>query len=161
MKERIQKIVFKIFFNILIFIIIVYSQCLCLLGKEIGFTNDALKNYIPLKEIHSFAPKFNHSSKYPSYMSSLIIEDTQSESLQLLSRGSCKFVLNHCTAYWDGTSVLPLTIHDKKNILDICNRLTNSECIAFSYRPIDKNYKILFNNDFLMVIFLKKKTFIN
>jgi hypothetical protein len=34
---------------------IVYCQCCCLLGKEIGFADNALDSYIRLKEIHSFS----------------------------------------------------------------------------------------------------------
>jgi hypothetical protein len=35
----------------------IHSQCLCLLGKEIGFSDDALESYVRLKEIHTFSPK--------------------------------------------------------------------------------------------------------
>ncbi|RUS34188.1 hypothetical protein BC938DRAFT_482020 [Jimgerdemannia flammicorona] len=84
-------------------------SCVCRLGKEIGFTDDALKSFVRRKEIYTFAPYHeclaeplrNYQFEVPSMLSS-VYEETNSETYQLLSDGHLELILDLCSDYWDG-----------------------------------------------------------
>jgi hypothetical protein len=135
-------------------LILVLSQCVCLLGREIGFEENALDNYTRVKEIHTFFPQSksannnnnNNSNNTDNvsnnlYMISLILRDKNSQSLQLLSKGNVELILENCTAYWDGESIQQLTPELKDKISKTSTEWTgggDKNCVGFSYKPIDR-----------------------
>lgn len=79
-------------------------------------------------------------------MWSLVVTDQDNQSLQLLSRGTPKFVLHHCTGFWDGENIQQLTEQDKNRILETASKWvgTDLNVICLAYRPIDNQYRNLF-----------------
>ncbi|CAJ0630376.1 563_t:CDS:10 [Entrophospora sp. SA101] len=85
------------------------QTCMCRLGKEIGFTVDALQVFSKRKEIFTCAPCHpslkervrNDRWEVPSMISS-IYEETDAGSYQLLSDGNLEIILDNCSDYWDG-----------------------------------------------------------
>ncbi|PRP88308.1 hypothetical protein PROFUN_03417 [Planoprotostelium fungivorum] len=125
----------------------VYNQCLCTLGHEIGFTQDALSTFSKLKEIDTFLPhisRHNQLGRVNHCMRSLVVEERNSGSLQLLSKGSPQFLINHCTAYWDGETVRNMTPAERHVISSSFKKWAGADTIAFAYRPIDAQYAALF-----------------
>eukprot|EP00727_Mastigamoeba_balamuthi_P012824 m51a1_g8164 hypothetical protein (1321) ;mRNA; f:77682-82439 len=101
-----------------------YSQCLCLLGKEIGFTDKALDNYTHVKEIHTYASGTDSDS-------------VDEPPLQLLSKGNLPVLLKHCAWYWDGSEILQLGPEAHAEIMNQYENLHDAfTCIAFAYKPI-------------------------
>jgi len=136
-----------------------YNKCLCLLAKTIGFSDSVLANYLYLMEMQNY--DFN-TEKYlrrfesdnatkttlqRQTMLSLVVQDIASGSLQLLSRGSPLFVLERCSEYWDGQSLKLLTDTHRDAIRKLFYQwevVIDFQCIAFSYKPIEGKYKVLF-----------------
>ncbi|GAM17379.1 hypothetical protein SAMD00019534_005540 [Acytostelium subglobosum LB1] len=131
------------------------SQCLCLLAKEIGFSDEVSNQFVNLKTIHTLTQRSvkgdakasdDDSSKDSPSMISLVAKD-MSETLQLLSKGSTDLILEHCNQYWDGTTILPFGEEEKEKVRAINNKWLTSEgmkCISFAYAPIDSKYNKLF-----------------
>ncbi|CAG8462820.1 12166_t:CDS:10 [Ambispora leptoticha] len=131
------------------------QACLCRLGKEIGFTNDALQAFVRRKEIYTFAPCHpslkghirNDQWEVPSMVSS-IYEETGLGTYQLLSDGHVEIILDNCSDYWDGESLQPMTEGLEKKIYDFYENaiINDMQCIAYAYRPINVENKIPFLN---------------
>eukprot|EP01117_Protostelium_nocturnum_P005661 TRINITY_DN2044_c0_g1_i4.p1 TRINITY_DN2044_c0_g1~~TRINITY_DN2044_c0_g1_i4.p1 ORF type:complete len:1569 (-),score=567.37 TRINITY_DN2044_c0_g1_i4:1041-5747(-) len=153
------------------------NQCLCNLGHEIGFSDNAIQSFVRLREIDSFRPRLSHKkesekkeknderqrllmseeengipkgkhiSHGDNFMRSLVVEESSSKSFQLLSKGGVQFVLDHCTAFWDGESVKQMTEIDRE-IIQTCHKKWNGcETIAYAYRPIDSYFSEIFKED--------------
>ncbi|KAG9296240.1 hypothetical protein G9A89_014832 [Geosiphon pyriformis] len=120
--------------------------CLCRLGKEIGFTDDALQSFVRRKEIYTFAPCHpslkelirNDQWEVPSMVSS-IYEETGSGSYQLLSDGHVEIILDSCSDYWDGKGLRTMNDILEKKIYDFYQNavINDMQCIAYAYRPIN------------------------
>lgn len=133
-----------------------FSQCLCQLGRDIGFTDAALRPFVPLRVVFTSIAAHMHpvprqqqqrqqqqqqqehaqadvthteqhhhdddeltSVEYgyrltqppgayghaPPVMTTLVVQQTPSGALHLVSRGSLAHVLAHCTARFDGSQV--------------------------------------------------------
>eukprot|EP01132_Coremiostelium_polycephalum_P003789 gene3789-4714_t len=149
------------------------SQCLCLLAKEIGFSDDVSSQYQLLKEIHTLTQHHpfrskssllnnsseennNKSSSHllelvdPSpYMISLVSKDINSDTLQLLTKGSTDLVLDHCKYFWDGEQIRNFGESEKEKILQTYHKWVLNEglkCISFAFKSIDKKYKKIFSS---------------
>lgn len=50
----------------------------------------------------------------------------------MLSKGHPTIVANHCTEFWDGKSICPITAEGRRAISDIYNqwRLEDFECVV-------------------------------
>ncbi|CAG8684540.1 17492_t:CDS:10, partial [Dentiscutata erythropus] len=122
------------------------QSCLCRLGKEIGFTDDALQSFIKRKELFVTAPC--HPSlkermakdqwEVPSMLSS-IYEELNSGSCQLLSDGNMDMILDNCSDYWNGQSLQPMSEVVENKIYDFYQNaiINDMQCIAYAYRPIN------------------------
>ncbi|CAG8604208.1 7716_t:CDS:10 [Paraglomus brasilianum] len=122
------------------------QSCLCQLGKEIGFTDDALQAFVRRKEIYAFAPyhpslreRIRDDQWELPIMVSLIYEEEGSGSYQLLSEGHAEVILDSCSDYWDGRGLRPMSQAMEKKIYDFYqNAIVNDlQCIAYAYRPIN------------------------
>ena len=90
-------------------------------------------------------------------MLSLILLDSVRGSLQMLSKGNVRAVLQHCTQYFDGRELHPLGDEAKSTILNhiVLERPAGDEpnagtgdaltWIAFSYKPISKKLQEIFH----------------
>jgi hypothetical protein len=68
---------------------------------------------------------------------SVIIRESSSGSLQLLTQGTADMVLDCCDDFWDGKDLRPLTGDEKKRAQDFYQRSAlTAYCTAFSYRPL-------------------------
>ncbi|CAG8755707.1 20063_t:CDS:10, partial [Dentiscutata erythropus] len=122
------------------------QSCLCRLGKEIGFTDDALRPFVKRKEIFTTAPCHpslrerirNDQWEVPS-MNSSIYEELEVGSYQLLSDGHLEIILDNCSDYWDGQGLQSMSKEMENKIYDFyANAIVNDmQCIAYSYRPIN------------------------
>ncbi|CAG8716913.1 4333_t:CDS:10, partial [Ambispora leptoticha] len=122
------------------------QSCLCRLGKEIGFTDDALQSFIKRKEIFVNAPC--HPSlkdritkdqwEVPS-MNSSIYEELNSGSCQLLSDGNLEIILDNCSDYWNGQGLQPMSEVIENKIYDFYQNaiINDMQCVAYAYRPIN------------------------
>ncbi|CAG8502932.1 3042_t:CDS:10 [Ambispora gerdemannii] len=131
------------------------QACLCRLGKEIGFTDDALQAFVRRKDIYTFAPchpslkvHIRHDQwEVPSMVSS-IYEETGLGTYQLLSDGHVEIILDNCSDYWDGEGLQAMTETIEKKIYDFYENaiINDMQCIAYAYRPINVENKIPFLN---------------
>ncbi|KYR02932.1 putative transmembrane protein [Tieghemostelium lacteum] len=139
------------------------TQCLCLLAKEIGFSEDVSNQFIKLKEIHTLTQhhqkdatkqsdstsnlKILNSADPSPYMISQVAKDISSETLQLLSKGSTDLVIEHCQLYWDGETIRVFDDAAKEKVKQIYHKWVVNEglsSISFAYKPIENKFKKLF-----------------
>ena len=68
----------------------------------------------------------------------MIIKDNRSHAYQLLTVGDARVVTDLCSECWQGEIITPLTIKDRKMILENNNAwsLADLDVTAFSYAPI-------------------------
>nr|CAG8456084.1 11001_t:CDS:10 [Entrophospora candida] len=131
------------------------QTCMCRLGKEIGFTVDALQVFSKRKEIFTCAPCHpslkervrNDRWEVPSMISS-IYEETDAGSYQLLSDGNLEIILDNCSDYWDGQGLRAMNQGILNKIYDCYeNAIVNDmQIVAYAYRPIsvENNNRIPF-----------------
>ncbi|KAF2069378.1 hypothetical protein CYY_009303 [Polysphondylium violaceum] len=133
------------------------SQCLCLLAKEIGFSDDVPNQYVRLKEIHTLTQHHSCKQHHPSdptveptpYMISLVSKDINSETLQLLTKGSTELVMENCQQYWDGETLKNFGERERELVRQLYHKWVSNEslkAIAFAYKPIEPQFKKLFSN---------------
>ncbi|KAG7379218.1 hypothetical protein PHYPSEUDO_008869 [Phytophthora pseudosyringae] len=135
------------------------------LSREMGFSvADDLAMFQRRQSIHIICPRLAHhehtndhhdqgqeDTRYrgnlKSHLYSTVVLDKRSHRHQLLSRGHPTVVLAHCTEYWDGKSICPLTSEKQRTILDMYNqwRVEDLDCTAFSYVPVPHKLNSLFN----------------
>ncbi|KAF9429528.1 hypothetical protein BGZ94_010368, partial [Podila epigama] len=122
------------------------QTCLCRLGKEIGFTNEALYPFTLQKEIYCFHPNlpmppltFGKLTNYeiPSMLST-IYHEKGSNSHMVLTDGHVECVVECCSEYWNGTGVQDLDDVMLKKISDFYQTATMNDlqCVAYAYRPL-------------------------
>ncbi|KAG0245602.1 hypothetical protein BGX31_006961 [Mortierella sp. GBA43] len=122
------------------------QTCLCRLGREIGFTKEALYPFALQKEImcfHPFLPMPPMTfGKLASYeiptMVSTIYHDQGSDSHMVLTDGHVESVVECCTEYWNGTSLQDLGDTMLKKISDFYQTaaVNDLQCVAYAYRPL-------------------------
>ncbi|KAG1705284.1 hypothetical protein DVH05_004215 [Phytophthora capsici] len=135
------------------------------LSREMGFSvADDLAMFQRRQSIHIICPRLAHhehtndhhdqgqeDTRYrgnlKSHLYSTVVLDKRTNRHQLLSRGHPTVVLAHCSEYWDGKSICPLTSEKQRAILDMYNqwRVEDLDCIAFSYVPVPHRLNALFN----------------
>ncbi|KAF9179828.1 hypothetical protein BGZ50_006662 [Haplosporangium sp. Z 11] len=122
------------------------QTCLCRLGKEIGFSKEALYPFTLLKEIHCYHPylpmspmTFGKLATYeiPTMMSTIYREKT-GDSCLVLTDGHVECVTECCFEYWDGVGVQDLDDTMLKKISDFYQTaiVNDLQCVAYAYRPI-------------------------
>ncbi|KAF9090739.1 hypothetical protein BGX23_005760 [Mortierella sp. AD031] len=122
------------------------QTCLCRLGKEIGFTNEALYPFTLQKEIlcyHPYVPMPPMTSgrlttfEIPTMLST-IYHERASDSYMVLTDGHVECVVECCTEYWDGTGLQDLSDTMLKKISDFYQTaiVNDLQCIAYAYRPL-------------------------
>lgn len=92
------------------------QTCLCRLGKEVGFTNEALYPFTLQKEIlcyHPYLPMppmtFGKLATYEiPTMLSTIYHEKGSDGYMVLTDGHVECVVECCTEYWDGAGLQEL-----------------------------------------------------
>ncbi|XP_057369494.1 transmembrane protein 94-like isoform X2 [Daphnia carinata] len=131
--------------------------CLCELAKQIGFQSTA-RNVFSLKDqLFIFRHQADPSSrkdrlarslslpklKFPfPNMVGVCVQESHTGRFQLLTQGTGEILLDACVDYWNGVDLCPLTLADRKRILDFYNRSSlTAYCTAFSYRPVDTRYQ--------------------
>ncbi|GBB83760.1 hypothetical protein RclHR1_10430003 [Rhizophagus clarus] len=122
------------------------QSCLCRLGNEIGFTDDALKAFAKRKEIFTVAPCHpslkqrvrNDQWEMPS-MNSSIYEEVEQGRYQLLSDGNIEIILDNCSDYWNGQGLHVMSEVIMNKIYDFYENsiINDMQCIAYAYRPIN------------------------
>ncbi|KAI1321202.1 hypothetical protein EDD11_007768 [Mortierella claussenii] len=122
------------------------QTCLCRLGKEIGFTKEALYPFTLQKEILCFHPylpmppmTFGKLATYEiPTMLSTIYHEQASDSYMVLTDGHVECVVECCTEYWNGTGLQELSETMLKKISDFYQTavLNDLQCVACAYRPI-------------------------
>ncbi|OTF79026.1 hypothetical protein BLA29_001591, partial [Euroglyphus maynei] len=131
---------------------VVSKRCLCELAKQIGFTENAIKDYQYCYQIGVFRHirpevikkgKLAKSLNFPRLrmpfpnMTCAVICDSFSNTCQLLSQGSGDLILDSCAEYWNGQGLVLLTDYERKKILDFYQRSSlTSYCCSFSYIPV-------------------------
>lgn len=136
-----------------------WDQCLCLLGKEIGFAEGALDSFVPLREIHRWkrAPKvdpsqkqkkkhLNHQETQPRsrprmwHMVSVVAVESNSGAMQLLSKGDPGLVIDCCSNAFDGTGIRSFTDGEKRRIFEMQKQWGSHNCLAFAYKPVGPEF---------------------
>ncbi|KAF9436969.1 hypothetical protein BGZ76_002420 [Entomortierella beljakovae] len=122
------------------------QTCLCRLGKEIGFTKEALYSFTLQKEIMCFHPHLPMPpmtiGKLVSYeiptMLSTIYHEQASGGYMVLTDGHVECVVECCTDYWDGKGLQELNETMLKKISDFYQTavINDLQCVAYSYRPL-------------------------
>ncbi|KAF9966406.1 hypothetical protein BGZ70_002422 [Mortierella alpina] len=122
------------------------QTCLCRLGKEIGFTNEALFPFTLQKEIMCFHPYLPQPpmtfGKLATFeiptMLSTIYHEKASDSFMVLTDGHVECVVECCSEFWDGTGLQDLGETMLKKISDFYQTavVNDLQCVAYAYRPI-------------------------
>ncbi|KAJ3296230.1 hypothetical protein HK104_001843 [Borealophlyctis nickersoniae] len=120
------------------------QTCMCQLGREIGFTTDALTTFNMRKAVQTFAPCHASVGQLTDYhfeipsLFSQIFEETSSGTTQLFSEGSMEVVLECCGDYWNGGGLGDITENIEKRIYDFYQNaiIMDFQVVAYSYRPI-------------------------
>ncbi|KAG0019992.1 hypothetical protein BGZ80_004937 [Entomortierella chlamydospora] len=122
------------------------QACLCRLGKEIGFTKEALYPFTLQKEImcsHPYLPMppltFGKLVTYEiPTMVSTIYHEQSSDGYMVLTDGHVECVVECCTDYWNGTGLQELNETMLKKISDFYQTavVNDLQCVAYAYRPI-------------------------
>ncbi|OQR73359.1 hypothetical protein BIW11_09782 [Tropilaelaps mercedesae] len=127
------------------------KRCLCDLSRQMGFIPEAVACYEQLQHLYMFRhDEFDGSLRNNSHyniprlkmpfpnFSSAVVRDKFTDGLQIFSQGTADLILEHCTDYWDGYNICPLTDADRKCILDFYQRTSlTAYCTAFSYTPLE------------------------
>lgn len=141
-----------------------FPKYLLNLSHEMGFDiQDDLMVFQRRQSIHIICPRLAHrehtndhhdqgqeDSRYrgnlKSHMYSTVVLDKRCHRHQLLSRGHPTVVLSHCTEYWDGKSICPMTADKQRAILELYNqwRVEDLGCVALSYVPVPHKLNSLF-----------------
>lgn len=129
---------------------VINKRCLCDLSRQMGFTSEAVACYEHVEQLYMFRhdeydgglrsnDNFNIprlKMPFPNFSSS-VVRDKFTGEFQMFSQGTADLILEHCTDYWDGHSICPLTDADRKCILDFYQRTSlTAYCTAFSYTPL-------------------------
>lgn len=73
---------------------------------------------------------------FPHSMS-VVVKESPSGSLQLLTQGTADLVLDYCDDYWNGKDLRPLSKEERKRAIDFYQRnALTAYCTAFAYRPL-------------------------
>ncbi|KAF8982648.1 hypothetical protein BGZ46_000897 [Entomortierella lignicola] len=122
------------------------QTCFCRLGKEIGFTKEALYPFTLQKEIMCFHPYLPMPpmtfGKLVTYeiptMLSTIYHEKSSDGYMVLTDGHVECVVECCTDYWDGAGLQELNETMLKKISDFYQTavVNDLQCVAYAYRPI-------------------------
>ncbi|KAI9090541.1 hypothetical protein DFS34DRAFT_653986 [Phlyctochytrium arcticum] len=121
------------------------QACLCQVGRQIGFSLDALRMFVSERVIHTFAPYFPTVGQGPDYhfeipsCLSQIFKDVSSDSYQVFSEGNVGLILDHCTDFWNGKGIENFDETMRKKVLEFHQNalVCDSQTVAFSYRPIE------------------------
>eukprot|EP01135_Chromosphaera_perkinsii_P004602 Nk52_evm2s291 gene=Nk52_evmTU2s291 len=147
-----------------------FNSALYKLAMASGFQENAIKKFKRRKLIGCFAPyhpsvlpckanSFMDTSSFLSFVdykafgSNLVnvmsiphmmvqlFEDTETGGFQVITQGSVELVLDHCRDYWDGNTLRPLKLADRKKILDKFYSLSHTlDVVAFAYKPVSNRY---------------------
>ncbi|KAF9303342.1 hypothetical protein BGZ74_003951 [Mortierella antarctica] len=122
------------------------QTCLCRLGKEIGFTNEALYPFTLQKEIFCYHPNLPmaqmtfgrlNNFEIPTMLST-IYHEKAGNSHMVLTDGHVECVVECCSEYWDGAGLQELDDVMLKKISDFYQTavVNDLQCVAYAYRPI-------------------------
>ncbi|KAJ3189439.1 hypothetical protein HDU85_003069 [Gaertneriomyces sp. JEL0708] len=120
------------------------QACLCQIGRSIGFSADAVRNFVSIKALHCFMPYGNLVADVPDYhaetpsMLSQIFREMTSETHQMFSEGSLEVILRLCCDYWNGRGLGIIDQNTEKKMLDFYQNsiISDTEIVAYSYRPL-------------------------
>ncbi|KAF9128590.1 hypothetical protein BGW39_004945 [Mortierella sp. 14UC] len=122
------------------------QTCLCRLGKEVGFTSEALYPFTLQKEImcyHPYVPMppmtFGKLTTFEiPTMLSTIYHERAGDGYMVLTDGHVECVVECCTEYWDGTGLQDLNDAMLKKISDFYQTavVNDLQCVAYAYRPL-------------------------
>jgi hypothetical protein len=171
-----------------------HDQCLCALGREIGFTDAAMAPFAPLRVVYAnfatghhrrhrrIAARDQHAGErhragagvptrrrrssherytigcmsppgeyglVPPALQALVVQQSPSGALQLLSRGNAVSVLDHCSHRFDGSAVRVLTQAERRSLLasDAALRRQGKGSLAFAYKPVPHDFYALLHAD--------------
>ena len=80
------------------------------------------------------------SDNIAGYTISTAVQDKNTGSLQLLSKGSPALILASTTHAWGGAELHQITLDDSVRILDLEKQWAAYQCVSFSYQPIPEDY---------------------
>ncbi|KAJ8246443.1 hypothetical protein GJAV_G00267850 [Gymnothorax javanicus] len=125
---------------------------LCELSRLIGFTPGARElfkqeSHLTLYQLPSGEKAKESAQRRPNsftkrqppigHLISLLVRDSTTNNVQMLSHGSADLILEACTDFWDGSDIYPLSGSDRKKVLDFYHRACLSGyCSAFAYKPM-------------------------
>ncbi len=130
---------------------VVNKRCLCELSRQIGFSQNAVRDYEYLFQLSMFRhvrhEVIAHGKlltlniprlKMPfPHVASSCVKEKITNTYQLFSQGTGDLVLDCCSDFWDGGDLRFLTNVDRKRILDFYHRSSlTAYCMAFSYVPL-------------------------
>ena len=140
-------------------------RCLCQLARQIGFSPRAadafqldsqVACYKHLKLDQARRDKLTRAFSFSKirfpypHMSSVILRELYTNSLQLVSQGTADLVLDSCSDFWDGADVIPLSEADRRRILDFYHRHSlTTYCSAFAYRPLTSKVAVELSDRYL------------
>ncbi|TPX40139.1 hypothetical protein SeMB42_g06136 [Synchytrium endobioticum] len=121
------------------------QTCLCRVGREIGFIDDALKPFVSRQLIQTFAPLYPCVSQnealyhfeIPS-MFSQVFEETNTGNLQLFSDGTWELILDSCGEYWNGKTLALMSDSIEEEIMEFAQKCSigDMQVVAYAYRPV-------------------------
>ncbi|KAI5623418.1 transmembrane protein 94 isoform X1, partial [Silurus asotus] len=134
---------------------------LCELSRLIGFTPGARElfnkeNHLALYQLpngdkpsETCTRRVQHVTKRQppiSHLISLLVRESTTNNVQMLSHGSADLILEACTDFWDGTDIYPLSGSDRKKVQDFYQRACLSGyCSAFAYKPMQVALSVQLN----------------
>ncbi|KAL1530908.1 hypothetical protein AB1Y20_001799 [Prymnesium parvum] len=122
--------------------------CLCLLAREIGFTDDVLSRFTRRVEVHVIGSRVGPKEHSLPILSSVIVEDEDGQ-LQMFTRGQPAMVIGRCSTLWDGSAIRPLTPEERRQLRSATSSIAGKRCLdcsAFSYAPVPPELEWLFEN---------------
>ena len=72
------------------------------------------------------------------HVRSVIVKDERINALQMLTQGNPSLLLEYCLDFWDGESISPMKVDDRRAILDMYQQWTleDFDVVAFAYTPV-------------------------
>jgi hypothetical protein len=122
------------------------QTCECRLAREMGFVEEAARNFDLTQEIYTFAPyhasikyitQLAHAFEVPS-MYSGVFRAKSTNTHQVFSDGTLDLLLECCADYWSGSGLASLTDPIQRKILDYYQACMENDLqvVAYAYRPI-------------------------
>ncbi|KAJ3224160.1 hypothetical protein HK099_000151 [Clydaea vesicula] len=139
-----------------------YQQsCLCNLSREIGFSDDVLKNFIFRKSVQTFSPFSSALTIEKNFdipnMFTRFFEERGKETegkFHMMTDGEVGLVLQCCSEFWNGKELGILTDEVKKKIMEFYEKAISADryVVAYSYGSTENYYSNIKANNSINLI---------